>query len=220
MNCINSAMRISLYLLVLLAAVPMLCLSQEWELGGAGGYGWHSNPSIHSLLPGSAEAGFPDKGVFGVVFGENMHEYLGGEIRYLFQTGGPELKSDGVQTKLNGHTQVIVYDFLFHMKQKEAKLRPFIAGGAGIKVFRGSGDFLVNQPLQGFARLVEHTQVEPAISAGVGLKYRLTRHAQVRVDFRTYFSPLPDEIFRRPRTATLHGWVYEFVPMAGISYVF
>jgi hypothetical protein len=225
-------MRISLSLVVFLVAAPMTCLSQEWEFGGAGGYGWYSNPSIKippglstpsgvAIPPGSAEAGFPARGNLGVVFGENLYRYVGGEIRYLFQFGGPQLKSDGLQTNMNGHTNLIVYDFLFHMRSREERLRPFIAGGAGIKVFTSSGDFLVNQPLQGFARLVEeHTQVEPAISVGVGLKYRMTRHVQLRADFRTYFSPLPDEIFRRPRFARLNGWVYEFVPMAGISYVF
>ena len=37
---------------------------------------------------------------------------------------------------------------------------------AGVKVFTGSGDFLRGQPLEGFARLVDRTQVEPAISGG------------------------------------------------------
>jgi hypothetical protein len=212
-------MRSSLYLVVLMAAAPAAGLCQEWEIGGAGGYGWYASPSI-STPSGSAQAGFPAKGAIGVVFGENMYEHWGGEIRYLFRFGGPELKSDGIQTNITGHTNVIVYDFLIHMTGREAKLRPFVAGGAGIKVFSGTGDFLVNQPLAGFARLVEHTQVEPAISAGAGLKYRITRHVQLRVDFRTYFSPLPDEIFRRPRSAVLRGWVYDFVPLAGISYVF
>jgi hypothetical protein len=167
------------------------------------------------------QAGFPNRGVIGAVFGENPYEHLGGEIRYLFQFGGPELKFDGLRTNTTGYTNLVVYDFLIHMTRKEDKLRPFIAGGAGVKAFTTTGNILVNQPLQDFARLVvSHTQAEPVISAGAGLKYRATRHVQLRVDFRTYFSPLPDEIFRRPRTAILHGWVYNFVPMAGVSYMF
>jgi hypothetical protein len=212
-------MRISLFLVVLALAAPMACLSQDWEFGGAGGYGWYVNPSI-SNPPGSAQAGFPSRGTFGAVFGESLYEHLGGEIRYLFQFGGPELRSDGTQVNRTGYTNVVVYDFLLHMTPKEARLRPFLAGGAGIKVFTSTGDVLGNQPLPDFARLVGHTQVEPTISAGAGLKYRLTRHAQVRVDFRTYFSPLPNQIFRQPRSAVLHGWMYDLVPMAGISYMF
>ncbi len=212
-------MRCSLYLFVFVAATPLACLAQDWEVGGTGGYGWYTNPSI-SVPQGSVQAGFPNRGVIGAVFGESPYEHWGGEIRYLFQFGGPQLKADGARLNLPGYTNLVVYDFLLHMTPKEDKLRPFFAGGAGVKVFTGNDDFLVSQTPQDFVHLVSHTQAEPVISAGVGLKYRATRHVQLRVDFRTYFSPLPDEIFRRSRTAVLRGWVYNFVPMAGVSYMF
>jgi hypothetical protein len=99
-------------------------------------------------------------------------------------------------------------------------LRPVVAGGAGIKIYTSTGVHSENQPLSGFALLTPHTQVEPAISAGGGLKYRFGRHAQARVDFRTYFSPLRNKIFKTQGVSSVHGWVYDFVPMAGISYVF
>jgi hypothetical protein len=206
-------------LIVFLAAAPMACLSQQWEVGGSGGYGWYASPSISNPF-GSAQAGFPAKGAIGAVFGENLYEHLGGEIRYVFRFGGPELKSDGIQTNIRGYTNVVVYDFLFHMTTRENKVRPFIAAGAGIKAFTGTGDFIVNQPLQDFARLVPHTEVEPTISVGAGLKYRVAKHVQLRADFRTYFSPLPGDIFRRPHNAVQRGWIYDFVPMGGISYLF
>jgi hypothetical protein len=59
-------------------------------------------------------------------------------------------------------------------------------------VFTSSGNFLVGQPLEGFARLVDRTQVEPAITAGAGLKYRASRFGQLQADFRTDFSPVPE----------------------------
>jgi hypothetical protein len=199
--------------------LPLACLAQNWEIGGTGGYGWYANPSISNTV-GSAEAGFPAKGAIGAVFGNNMYEHVGGEVRYLFRFGGPEVKSGGIQHNMTGYTNLVTYDLLVHTAAKEAKLRPFIAGGAGIKVFTGTGNFFPNQPLSDFAHLTPTTQVEPVISAGAGLKYRFMRRAQFRVDFRTYFSPLPNEIFRRPASASVFGWVYDFVPMAGISYVF
>jgi hypothetical protein len=188
-------------------------------LGGAGGYGWYVNPTISSPL-GSAAAGFPSKTAFGVVFGNNMYHYVGGEIRYLFISGGPELKFAGVQQNMTGYTNLIAYDLLVHLTTRDHRLRPFFAGGAGIKVFSGTGTRFPNQLLPTFARLAPKTQVEPVISAGAGIKYRVTRHTQVRLDFRTYFSPLPEDIFRTPGSAFVHGWVYNFVPMAGVSYVF
>jgi hypothetical protein len=212
-------MRVLLCLIGFAITAPVPCHAQKWELGGTGGYGWYINPSI-SNATGSIEAGFPPKGTVGAVFGNNMYEHVGGEIRYLFRFGGPELQSGGLQANKSGYTNLIVYDLLIHMTSRDERLRPFIAGGAGIKVYTGTGIPSADQPLSDFARLTTHTQVEPAISAGAGLKYRLTRHAQVRIDFRTYFSPLPEEIFRTRGFSSVHGWVYDFVPMAGLSYVF
>jgi hypothetical protein len=200
-------------------AVPLACFAQEWEIGGVGGFGWYANPSI-SNPTGSAQAGFPNKGAIGVVVGDNMYDYVGGELRYLFRFGGPELRSDGIRASMTGYTNLITYDVVVHMRPRDLKLRPFLAGGAGIKVFTGTGFRSLDQPLLGVAVLNPTTEVEPVISAGGGLKYRFTKHAQARIDFRTYFSPLPGQIFRTSRSSGIHGWVYDFVPTAGISYVF
>jgi hypothetical protein len=42
-----------------------------------------------------------------------MYNYVGGELRYLFRFGGPELKSSGMEANLDGHTNLVTYDFLF-----------------------------------------------------------------------------------------------------------
>jgi hypothetical protein len=199
--------------------VSSACLAQKWEAGGAGGYGWYVNPSIRNSI-GSAQAGFPAKGAIGALFGNNMYEYVGGEVRYLFRFGGPELRFGGTQANMTGYTNVITYDLLVHLRPRDAKVRPFVAGGAGIKVYSGTGLVSVGQPLVGFALLKPVNEVEPAISVGGGLKYLVARHTLLRVDFRTYMTPLPNQIFRPTGFSAIHGWVYDFVPMAGISYVF
>jgi len=211
--------RFSISLVILLTASPVACQAQNWEVGGAGGYGWYINPSI-SLPAGSAQAGYPAKTALSAILGNNMYRYLGGELRYVFRFGGPELKLGNVQSNLNGYTNVIVYDFVIHMRPKDDRLRPYFAGGAGIKIFTGTDTPGLRQPLSEFARLQEHTDVEPAISAGAGVKYRFKRHAQFRVDFRTYFSPLPKSIFRKSPPAAIHGWIFDYLPMVGFDYVF
>jgi outer membrane protein with beta-barrel domain len=204
---------------VLTLAASMVCAAQQWEAGAAGGYGWYINPSI-SNPSGSAEAGFPPKGAVGAVFGNNMYEHVGGEIRYLFRYGGPELRSGGVQSNLSGHTNLIGYDFLFHTTSRDNRLRPFLAAGAGVKVYTSTETTSVHDPLSHFAGITSLTDVEPVISGGVGVKYRFARHVLARIDFRTYFSPLPHDIFRTPAGSKIHGWVYDFVPLLGLSYVF
>ena len=184
-----------------------------------GGYGWYANPSIVNAN-GSIQASFAPKGVMGGVFGQNMYEHFGGEVRYLFQFGGPQLQSQGGHVSSTGYTNLLTYDVLFHMTNREAKVRPYVAGGAGIKIFTGNDLRSIGQPLAGFALLTPATQVEPVISAGGGVKYMLSKHAVLRLEFRTYMSPPPDEIFRPTRASNMRGWIYNFVPLGGVSYVF
>jgi hypothetical protein len=161
------------------------------------------------------------KGLIGVVFGQNMYEHVGGEVRYLFQFGGPQLRQDGVQVNATGFTNTIVYDLLVHLTDREARFRPYIGGGAGIKVYTGSEYRFIGQPFDGAAFVKRHSQVEPAISVGAGLKYQVARHALIRFDFRTYMTPFPNEVLRPiGYNSKIHGWIYNFVPMGGVSVIF
>ena len=216
---IRRFMRYALCIVMLAAALSFSCAAQEWELGAAGGYGWRVNPSIISAA-GSIQSGFASKGVMGAVFGQNMYEHMGGELRWLYQFGGPRLKSQGIETSATGYSNLITYDVLFHMRHREAKVRPYVSGGAGIKVYTNSQHRFVGQPFFDSALLVPRSQVVAAISAGGGLKYQVSRDILLRLDFRTYFTPAPDQILRPIRASYIHGWMYNLVPLGGISFVF
>jgi opacity protein-like surface antigen len=214
-------MRLSLCSVTLAVTLSSVCLAQPWELGASGGYGWYHDPSIANAS-GSAQAGMPSRAAFGMTFTQNMYNYVGGEIRYLFRFGGPQLKSSGVEANQDGHTNLVTYDFLFYTSSKESRIRPYVAGGAGIKVYTGLGPRFpgVDQPLANFALLRPVNQVEPAISVGGGVKFLMPRRMQLRVDFRAYMTPLPDQLFRPVGLSVIRGWLYDFVPLGGISYVF
>ena len=216
---IGALMRSGFCIVIAGFAISLPCLAQEWELGAAGGYGWYVNPSITGPS-GSIQSGYASRGVMGVVFGQNMYEHVGGEVRWLYQFGGPQLKLQGIQASSTGFTNLVTYDVMFFTSHREAKVRPYVAAGAGIKVYTGNELRFVGQPFQGSAVLARATQVEPAISAGAGLKYMVSHSILLRLDFRTYFTPCPDEIFRAIGTSNIHGWVYNFVPLAGVSFVF
>jgi hypothetical protein len=206
-------------LLIALAALPF-CYSQEWELGGTAGYAWSINPSISNPNLPSIVAGFPARVAFGAIFGQNMYEHVGGELRYLFRFGGPQLQYQGTPASMTGYSNSITYDLMIHMTSRDVKIRPFISGGAGIRVYSGTGFIQPNQALAPYAVLRPVNQVEPAIDVSAGVKWRFIKHAQIRAEFRTYFTPLPGDIFRTTGFSRIRGWVYDLSPQLGVSYVF
>ena len=214
-------MRLTLKRVVFALAIPAVCCSQQWEVGGTGGYGWLLNPSISSpSQSGSAEAGFRSQAAIGVIFAQNMYNYVGGEVRYLFQFGGPELQSAGTKVSMTGYSNSISYDLMVHMASRDSRVRPFVSGGAGIKVYTGSGFVAPGQPLVGFALLTPQNQVEPLIGFGGGVKCRFAKHAQFRAEFRVNTTPVPNRIIRPTGLSAIHGWAFDLVPQVGVSYVF
>jgi hypothetical protein len=154
------------------------------------------------------------------MFDQDMYNYVGGEIRYMFRNGQPELRSNGIVVSGSGYANAVTYDLLVYTSPRESKIRPFVAGGAGIKVYSSTNRLDVNQPLADFALLTRLNQVEPAISVGGGLKWMFSRHAVFRLDLRTLMTPLPDRVFRPTGLSRIHGWLFDFVPLAGVSYSF
>jgi hypothetical protein len=214
-------MRATLLTSVFAVTLSSVCLAQQWEVGAAAGYSAYNNATIGNPVAGvSASAGVRSGFALGAVFGQNMYEYVGGELRYLFLWGAPELQFQGIRATMSGYSNLVVYDVLIHMKSRDSKVRPFLAVGAGVKVFSGTSRQFLTQPLEEFAVLRPLNQVEPAVSVGGGLKYRVARHTLLRADFRTYMSPLPDRLFRTTGFSEIRGWVYNFVPQVGVAYTF
>jgi hypothetical protein len=149
---------------------------QPWKLGAIGGCGWYHDSSITNGL-GSAQAGIPARAALGVTLTQNMYSYVGGEIRYLFRFGGPELKSSRIEANLEGHTNLVAYGFLFYTSSEESSIRPYIAVGDGIKVYAGLGPNYsdLNQPLANLPLLRRVNRVELAISVGGGMKFPLPK---------------------------------------------
>lgn len=210
-------MRLILLVLVL-AVYSITCSAQEWEFGGGAGYSWPLNVGV-SGGTNSGHAGLAPRLAFGVVFDENMYNYIGGEAQYLFRVGGTQLHANGITETAAGYSNTLVYNLMVHFKPRESKFRPFVAAGGGIRIYTNSSSFLP-QPLAGVALLFRGTQVEPAISFDGGLKYMLPRHVQARLDLRVYTSPTPGDLLRPIGVTRIGGWVFDLTPMAGIAYVF
>jgi hypothetical protein len=214
-------MRAILLTAAIAVAFSNVCPAQEWEVGVAAGYSFYNNATIGNPVTGlSASAGFHQGFAASAIFGQNMYEYVGGELRYMFLAGNPELRFQDARATMHGYTNLVVYDVLVHLKPRDSKVRPFLAAGAGIKIFTGTSTQFLGQPLTEFAVLRPLQEVEPAVSVGGGIKFRVSRHALLRADFRTFMSPLPNQLFRSTGFSEIRGWVYNFVPQIGIGYTF
>ena len=208
-----------LFLAGLAIAACSAAKAQPWEFGAEIGLGASHDPAVTSPTA-SAQSGFRTKATASVVWAENPFQYIGGEFRYMYRWGGQKLTSNGTQASMDGYANVITYDLVIHLKSRESRVRPYVAGGSGIKIYTGSGQRSSPQPLSDIALLVPGTQIEPVISTGAGLKYLLRPGLQIRVDFRTHMTPLPNDLIRPVGRSAIHGWSYDFVPMVGVSYTF
>lgn len=209
----------SLSLVSLTLALAAACFGQKWEIGGAAGYSFFQNQTINSPS-GNAEAGFKNGPVFSVTGGENLYRYIGGEFRYTFISDDLKLKMNGQQATLGGQSHAFHYDFLFHGTPRESRIRPFAAVGAGARFFRGTGAESAFQPLMNIAVLTQTSEWKALISFGGGVKFAVSKHVLLRVDFRDYASPFPTKLIAPMKGASVSGWLHDLIPMGGISFTF
>ena len=195
------------------------CLGQSWSVGAAGGFGFYRDATISSG-PNSANAGFGSRFAVGGVLGENVGQYLGGELRYTFQDGDSELKSGGREVNMDAAAHALHYDFLFYAAPRHSRFRPYAAGGAGIKRYTATGKEYVVQPLSNFAFLTHADEVKALVSFGGGVKMAVNEHWLVRLDFRDYATPFPEKLFAAAPGAKIHGWLHDFVPLLGVEWTF
>ncbi len=200
-----------------LAAFP--ALAQRWEFGaGAAGTFYTSKEVTAGSL--KANAGFKSGWGASAWLGNDMHNYIGGEIRYMYQKNDLRLEGNGREYVFGGRSQTIHYDFLIHAAPRKAKVRPFLAAGAGFRGYEGTGREVAVQPLNNFAFLTRTTQWVPVVSIGGGVKFIPAKRLAFRGEFRNYISPVPDNVITAAPGAKLGGWYHNFVALFGVSVLF
>ena len=144
----------------------------------------------------------------------------GGELRYDYQMGNLDLSQGSTQATFAAHSQDIHYDFLWHFTGNESRVQPFVAFGAGIKIYEGTGAQVVYQPLSNYALLTQAQDLVAMGSAGVGVKFKLASHLMLRLDLHDYITPFPKQVIAPAVGAKAGGWLQDFVPMGGFAFVF
>lgn len=206
---------------VAILMIPFSCLlyGQSWEFGGSAGYGLYKdvNATAGSI---SGKAGFEPGVAFGASLGDNITRLIGGEVRYTYRTDDLRVSSGSTKATAGGQSHAIHYDVLIHAASKESPVRPFLAAGAGVKLYRGTGAEPAFQPLSNLVVLTHTTEAQPLISMGGGVKFSVSRRALVRLDFRDYATPLPNNLLAAPSGSKVSGWMHDLVFLVGISTVF
>jgi hypothetical protein len=201
----------------LIAGLP--ALAQRWEFGaGAAGTFYTSKDVTAGSL--KANAGFKSGWGASAWLGNDMHPFIGGEIRYMYQKNDLKLESGNTNYAFGARSQTIHYDFLIHAAPRGSKIRPFIAAGAGFRGYEGTGREVAVQPLNNFAFLTKTTEWVPVVSLGAGIKFMASKRVAFRGEFRDYLSPVPNNVLTAAPGAKLDGWFHNFVALFGVSVLF
>jgi len=200
-----------------LASAPLS--AQRWEFG-AGAAGTFYTAKDVTVASAKATAGFKSGWGASAWLGNDMHSYIGGEIRYMYQQNDLKLASGGREYLFGGRSQTIHYDFLVHAAPRGSKIRPFLAAGAGFRGYEGTGREIAVQPLNNFAFLTKTTEWVPVVSIGGGIKFMATKRLSFRAEFRDYLSPVPNKVIAAAPGAKLNGWYHNFVALLGVSVLF
>lgn len=200
-------------------ALGLVCSAQEWEIGGAAGFGFYRNLNV-SAGALSGKAGFKPGVLFSAVAGHHPFSRLSGELRYTFQEGNIKIESGSTKVGFRGDAHAVHYDLLLNTGSKDARIRPFVAFGGGMKVFRGNDIERAAQPLSQLAAFRETSEVKPLLSVGGGVAASCGSHIRFRVDARDYITPFPKNVIEPNPSARMNGWLHDFVVLIGVSGVF
>ena len=207
-----------LYSLTLVAAFAPALTAQKWEFGGGAGGGFYSSqditgapvPGSATIAPGMAASAWLDN---------NLGRIWGGELRYDYQGGDLRVSSQSTTASFASRTHAVHYDFLLHVASRNARVRPFVAFGGGVKLYQGTGTEVVAQPLNFLALLTRTGETRGMGSVGAGIKINGRRFG-FRAEVHDFMTPFPTNVIAAAPNASIGGWVHDFAVDFGLSVLF
>ena len=194
-------------------------LAQKWEFGGGIGGSFYPSRDV-SNGSNKASAGIRTNIASGVWLGQNASGRWGGEVRYDFQMGDLSLKQGSTSAALTAQSHALHYDVLWHATPRGSKVRPFLAAGAGVKVYRATGQPGLVQPLAQYALLTQGKELKALLSLGAGVKWQIAQSLQLRLEVHDYITPFPKELIAPNVGSSTPGILQNIVPMLAIAYTF
>ena len=204
--------------LVSLAAAPA-AWAQSWEVGFGAGGSFITSQTISNPI-GNVDAGRSPAIAASAWLDNNSSGMIGGELRYDYEHGDLKLNSGGSSYSFGSMSNAIHYDLVLNLSSKEASVRPFVAAGAGIKIYSGTGTEQPYQPFSNVAALSDVRDVKPLVSVGGGLKFKISPAATFRVEIHDFLTPFPSKLVLPVNGSKVGGWLSDFVVMAGLGFAF
>jgi len=194
-------------------------LGQQYEVGAVIGYGIYRDGTIFSDSQ-TVQAGIRNRFAAGINLGDDFSKYVSAEFQYLYHDGHPFLQGAGVKTDIQGQSDALTANLLFHFKTREHRWRPFLEGGSGAKEYIIAGPAPFPQPIPQVASLTTNDVWKVVFSAGAGVKLRLIPHMLLRAELRDYLTTFPrQQIVPAPHN-TARGVFQQVTPLFGVSYTF
>jgi opacity protein-like surface antigen len=201
------------------AFTTFAAFGQQYEAGANIGYGWYRDGTIHSSS-GTVEAGIRNRFAAGIDLADEFSDYVSAQFSYLYHDGHPFLQGQGVKTDIQGNSDALTMELLFHFAKRDRRFRPFVAGGAGAKEYVIAGPEPFPQPIPQIASLTTNDVWKVVFTAGGGVQYLLRPHMLLRAEFRDYLTTFDrQEIVPAPHN-TARGIFEQFTPLFGVSYTF
>jgi opacity protein-like surface antigen len=219
MEYAEKGFRIGMKYLAAIVFAAAVASAQPWELGADIGYGVYRDGTIFSDQ-GTAQAGIRNRFAAGIVLGDEFSKYVAAEFQYLYHDGHPYLDFAGTRTDIQGNSDALTANLLFHFKTRDHRWRPFLEGGAGGKEYVIAGPEPFPQPIPQIASLTTNDVWKVVFSVGGGIKLRLLKQMEIRGEFRNYLTTFPrQQIVPAPHN-TARGIFEQFTPLFGVAYIF
>ena len=211
---------------LLLGSCLALCLlaapgfAQQYEIGALGLISDYTSLNVANAgQTGTVGPGLGFSG--GFILGQTMSNRWGGEFRYVYFRNDLQLDSSVGSADLGAQSHAIHYDVIYYFSDADAGMRPYVAGGFGMKYYQGTGSEDPFQPGSSLALLTKTGEALPAGDFGVGVKWRLGKRTMFRLEFRDYITGVPNKVIAAAPGAEIDGSIlHHWAPFFGITWTF
>jgi hypothetical protein len=187
----------------------------DWQATASAGFGKYQYVSLQGPA-GAGEAGIGARYVLDAAIGRALGDHLAVEGAWTFQDGDFEIRSAGVKTAFDAHAHAFHGGLYYYFRGRTAKLRPFVDGGAGVRLYQGI-EAVRPRPLAAFGAFADGTDARALLIIGGGVEWSVTARWAIRVGVREFATPFPSFVIIPAAGVGVGGWLRDVVATVGIQ---